>query len=139
MSVDTISDMFSSIKNAQAVFKETVDVPFSKVKFEIAKVLENEGFVQKLEKIKKKVQKGNKSPKPFLRIYLKYDNENKKGAISGVRMISKPGQRIYLSYRRLKKVKGGYGFSIISTSKGIMSDKEARKRRLGGEVICEVW
>jgi len=138
MSVDPISDMFCAIKNAQAVKKETVDIPFSKMKFEIAKILEREGFIEKVEKIKKKIQKGRKKPKPFLRIQLKYD-KNKGGAISDIKRISKPGQRIYLPYKKIKKVKGGYGIAIISTSKGIMTDKEARRKKVGGEVICEVW
>jgi small subunit ribosomal protein S8 len=136
--MDPISDMLTTIKNAQAVKKDTVDVPFSKMKFEIAKILEKEGFIEKVEKIKKKIQKGRKKPKPFLRIKLKYD-ENKVGAISDIKRISKPGQRIYLPYKKIKKVKGGYGIAIISTSKGIMSDKEARRKKVGGEVICEVW
>ena len=138
MSVDPISDMFVAIKNAQAVKKETVDIPFSKMKFEIAKILEREGFVEKVEKIRKKIQKGRKKPKPFLRIKLKYD-ENKVGAISDIKRISKPGQRIYLPYKKIKRIKGGYGIAIISTSKGIMTDKEARRQKVGGEVICEVW
>jgi small subunit ribosomal protein S8 len=136
--MDPISDMFSAIKNAQAVKKDTVDVPFSKIKFEILKILEKEKFIEKVEKIKKKIQRGKKKPKPFLRIKLKYD-ENKIGAISDIKRISKPGQRIYLPYKKIKKVKGGYGISIISTSKGIMTDKEARKQKIGGEIICEIW
>jgi small subunit ribosomal protein S8 len=135
--MDPISDMLTAIKNAQAVEKETVDVPFSKIKFEIAKILEKQGFIEKVEKKKKKIKKGRTKPKPFLEIHLKY--ENKIPAISGLKIISKPGQRIYLPYKRIKKVKGGYGIAIISTSKGLMTDKEARKQKVGGEVICEVW
>jgi small subunit ribosomal protein S8 len=138
MSLDPISDMFAAIKNAQAVKKETVNVPFSKMKFEIVKILQREGFIESFEKVKLKIQKGNKKPKPFLKIKLKYD-ERKVGAISDIKIISKPGQRIYLPYKKIKKVKGGYGIAIISTSKGIMTDKEARKQKVGGEVICEIW
>jgi small subunit ribosomal protein S8 len=135
--MDPISDMLTAIKNALAVKKETVDVPFSKIKFEIAKILEREGFIERVEKEKKKIKKGKMKPKPFLQIRLKY--ENKMPAISGLKIISKPGQRIYLPYKRIKKVKGGYGIAIVSTSKGLMTDKEARKQKVGGEVICEVW
>jgi small subunit ribosomal protein S8 len=135
--MDPISDMLTAIKNAIAVKKETVDIPFSKIKFEIAKILEKEGFIERVEKKKKKTKKGRMKPKPFLEIHLKY--EEKRGAISGIKIISKPGQRIYSPYKKIKKAKGGYGIAIISTSKGLMTDKEARKQKVGGEVICEVW
>lgn len=128
--MDSISDMLIAIKNAQAVGHQTVEVPFSNFKYEIAKILQREGFVEKIEK------KGRKT-KRFIEITLKY--ENKIPVISGLKRISKPGQRIYLPAKKIKKVKGGYGIAIISTSKGLMTDKEARKQKLGGEVICEIW
>jgi len=127
---DPISDMLTSIKNAQAVLKETVEVPFSNFKYEIAKILEKNGFIAKAEKKGKKIKK-------LIEITLKYDN--KRPAISGLKKISKPGQRIYKKAKELKPVKGGYGIAIISTSKGLMTNKEARKQKLGGEVICEMW
>ncbi len=127
---DPISDMLTSIKNAQAVLKETVEVPFSNFKYEIAKILEKNGFIAKTEKKGKKIKK-------LIEITLKYDN--KRPAISGLKKISKPGQRIYKKAKELKPVKGGYGIAIISTSKGLMTNKEARKQKLGGEVICEMW
>lgn len=136
--MDPIADMLTSIKNALAVKKEMVDIPFSKMKFEIAKILEKEGFIEKVEKKKKKIKKGKMRPKPFLEIYLKYD-ENRNPSIFGLKRVSKPGQRIYLPYKKIKKVKGGYGIAILSTSKGLMTDKEARKNKIGGEIICEVW
>lgn len=136
--MDPIADMLTSIRNAIAVKKETVLVPFSKIKFEIAKILQREGFIEKVEKIKRKIRKGKTKPKPFLQIHLKY-YEDKTPAIFGLKRVSKPGQRIYLPYKKIKKVKGGYGIAIISTSKGLMTDKEARKNKIGGEVICEVW
>ena len=128
--MDPISDMLTIIRNAQAVRKETVNVPFSNLKYEIAKVLEKEGFLKKVGKQGKKTRKK-------IEIILKYDS----GApvISGLKRISKPGQRIYKKRREIKRVKGGYGKTIISTSKGLMTDREARKQKLGGEVICEVW
>lgn len=128
--MDPISDMLTSIKNSQAVGKETVVIPFSNLKYEIAKILEREKFIEKVEK------KGRKG-KRIIEITLKYIE--KTPAISGLKRISKPGRRIYLPVKKIKKVKSGYGLAIISTSKGLMTDKEARKQKLGGEVICEVW
>jgi len=127
---DPITDFLNRIRNAQAVLKPEVFVPFSNLKYEIAKILEKKGFVEKVEK------KGRKT-KRIIEITLKY--QEKIPAISGLTRISKPGQRIYVRAKKIKKVKGGYGFSIISTPKGLMTDKEARKQKLGGEVICEVW
>ncbi len=127
---DPISNMLTSIRNAQAVLHQTVDIPFSNLKYKIAKILAKQGFIEQIEK------KGKKT-KRFIEITLKYDN--KTPVISGIKRISKPGQRIYLSAQKIKKIKGGYGMSIISTSKGLMADKEARKNKLGGEVIAEIW
>lgn len=128
--MDQISNMLTSIKNAIAVKKQTVSLPFSNLKYEIAKILEREGFIERVEK------KGKRA-KRYLEITLKYV-ENQP-AISGLKRISKPGQRIYLGWRDLKPVKSGYGIAIVSTSKGLMTNKEARKQKLGGEVICEIW
>ena len=127
---DPITDMLNRIKNAQVSKKEQVVLPFSNFKYEIAKILESEGFIGKIEK------KGRKASK-VLEITLKY--ENKIPVISGVRKISKPGQRIYSPSRDIKAVRGGYGISIISTSKGLMTGIEAKKQKLGGEVLCEIW
>ena len=128
--VDPIADMLTSIRNAQAVLKKTVKVPFSGLKFELAKVLEKNGFL-------KKVEKKGRGVKKFIEIQLKY--EDKVPAISGLKKISKPGQRIYSGAKELRSVRSGYGISVISTSKGLMTNKEARKQNLGGEVICKVW
>jgi len=138
--MDPISDMLISIKNALAVEHQTVNIPFSNLKYEIAKVLEKQGFVKKVAKIGKKTKK-------FIEITLKYlpaealakEGGDKNPAISGLKRISKPGQKIYKSFKETKPVKGGYGIAIISTSKGLMTNKEARKQKLGGEVICEIW
>ncbi len=128
--MDPIADMLTSIRNAQAVLKETVVVPYSEVKFEIAKVLKKEDFIEKIEK------KGRKTRKS-IEIKLKYDD--KKPAISSLKRISKPGQRIYTTAGKIRKVRDGYGIAIISTSKGLMTNKEARKQNLGGEIMCEIW
>jgi len=132
--------MLNRIRNAQTVFHPTVDIPFSILKYEIAKILEKEGFIEKAEK------KG-KGTKKILIISLKYQkpplesvgSEAIKPAVFGLKKISKPGQRIYARAKNIKPVRGGYGIVIISTSKGLMTDKEARKKKLGGEVLCEVW
>ncbi|MFA4998769.1 MAG: 30S ribosomal protein S8 [Candidatus Paceibacterota bacterium] len=125
-----IADMLNRIRNAQAVQKETVEVPFSNMNLEIAKILEKNDFVGKAEK------KGKKTKK-IIEIALKYDG--KSPAVSGLKVISKPGQRIYVQSKNIKIVRGGYGISIVSTSKGLMTNKEARKQKVGGELICEVW
>lgn len=130
MMTDPVTDMLNRIKNAQASQKEGVVIPFSNFKYEIAKLLENEKLVGKVEK------KGRKAKK-VIEIALKY--ENKIPAISGMRKVSRPGQRIYSPAQNIKPVKGGYGISIVSTSRGLMTGKEAKRQRLGGEILCEVW
>jgi small subunit ribosomal protein S8 len=128
--MDPIADMLTSIRNAQAVLKETVVFPYSEIKFGIAKILKKENFVEKIEK------KGRKTRKS-IEVKLKY--EDKKPAISSLKRISKPGQRIYTAAGKIRKIRDGYGISIISTSKGLMTNKEARKQNLGGEILCEIW
>ncbi|OGZ26668.1 MAG: 30S ribosomal protein S8 [Candidatus Nealsonbacteria bacterium RIFOXYB1_FULL_40_15] len=123
---DPIADMLNRIINAQAVSKESVSFPFSKIKFEMVSLLQREGFVQNVEK------KGRKE-KRIIKIDLKNN------AIAGVKRVSKPGQRIYVQSKEIKFVRGGQGLAIISTSKGLMTEKEARKNRLGGELICQIW
>ncbi len=138
--MDPVSDMLTSIRNALAVEHTTVVVPFSNFKYSIAKIFGKEGFIEKIEK------KGRRS-KRVIEITLKYlsdevlakESGGKMPAISGLKKISKPGQRIYSDWKKIKKVKGGYGTAIISTSKGLMTNKNARKNKLGGEIICEIW
>jgi len=127
---DPITDMLNQIKNAEAVGKTEVLIPHSKLKNEIANLLSKEGFVGEVKKAAKGDIKG-------LKITLKYNNEIP--AIAGFKRVSKPGQRIYQGVADIKKVHGGYGMSIISTSKGLMTNKEARYKKMGGEVICQVW
>ncbi len=141
---DPISDMLNRIRNAQAVLHQTVSIPFSKLKFEISKILEKENFIEKAEK------KGKKEKK-IIEVSLKYEQvpcgreqeteseSVKKGVISELKRISKPGQRIYSNTKGIKKIKRGYGILIISTSKGIMADKEAKRQGLGGEILFEIW
>jgi small subunit ribosomal protein S8 len=128
--MDPVANMLTQIRNAQAVGKKTVEVPYSDFTFEIASLLEKEKFLGKVEK------KGRKEKKK-IDIALKYKEEIP--VISGIRKISKSGQRIYESCKDIKKVKGGYGIAVISTSKGILTDREAKKQKVGGEIICQVW
>ena len=127
---DPITDMLNQIKNAQAVGKTEVLVPLSKIKNEIADILTKEGFIGE-------VKKATKGKIKSLKITLKYENEIP--AIAGFKRVSKPGQRIYEGFSEIRKVHGGYGMSIVSTSKGLMTNKDARYKKMGGEIICQVW
>jgi small subunit ribosomal protein S8 len=134
--MDTVANMLTTIRNAQSAAKPTVMLPYSRLKYEIAKILERKGFIAGAEKKSKKLKKTSKI-RPSIEIELKY--KNKVPAISGAKKISKPGQRIYVAASDIKKVKQGQGIGIISTSKGLMTDYEAKKQKVGGEMICEVW
>ena len=126
-----IADFLTRIRNANMVYHEKVEVPSSKVKRAIAEILKEEGFIKDYEYIEDGKQ-------GMLRIFLKY-GPNKERVISGLKRISKPGLRVYAKKDELPKVLGGLGIAIISTPKGIMTDKKARKEGLGGEVICYIW
>lgn len=128
--VDPISDMLIRIKNAQAVSHQTVNIPFSKIKFNLAKVLEKEGLIEAITTRGRKIKK-------IIEIKLKY--EEGQPVIEELKRISKPGQRIYLKKSQVKPVRQGYGLVIISTSQGLMTNKEAKKKGLGGEILCEIW
>jgi small subunit ribosomal protein S8 len=132
MSADTIADMLSTIKNAFSVRKPFVEVPYSKQKEQIAKVLEERGFISKV-----KVFSEKNSPIKGLHIDLAYTDDL--STIKDLRRVSKPGRRIYKEALDLNYVKSGHGILVVSTSRGIMSGEEARKKKLGGEVLCEVW
>ena len=129
--MDIIADMLTKIRNAQAVKKETVDIPYSKLKMEIVKILVREKFLTEAE------QKGKKNKK-IIDIILAYDDE-KNPAINHLARISKQSRRIYLPLKKIKPVRRGFGLQIISTPKGILTDKEAKKEKVGGEILCEVW
>ena len=128
---DPIADMLTRIRNASSAKHETVDVPASKMKKEIAEILLNEGYIKNYQVIDDATQ-------GVIRIALKY-GANKTKVISGIKRVSKPGLRIYASKEELPKVLRGMGIAIISTSKGIMTDKEARRQNVGGEVLAFVW
>ena len=129
---DPISDMLTRIRNAITAKHDTVDVPVSKIKLAIADILVNEGYIQKYEM----VQNGNFED---IRITLKYGADKNQKIITGLKRISKPGLRIYAGSEDLPKVLGGLGVAIISTNKGVITDKEARKLQVGGEVLAFVW
>ena len=129
---DPVTDMLNRIVNAQAVFHPTIEIPFSNFKYEIARVLEKNSFIKKVEKKGRKINK-------ILVIALKYDSESKAPAISKFKRVSKPGQRMYYSWKDIKMVKSGFGMAVVSTPKGLMNEKEARKNKVGGELLFEVW
>jgi len=130
---DPIADMLTRIRNATRVHQKTCDVPYSKFKKALANVLKQEGFILGYD-----IRVINK--RKMLRFYLKYVGEKgKESVIRGLRRESKPGRRKYLGYAEIPYVFDGLGVSILSTSKGLMTGKEARKRKLGGELICSVW
>ncbi len=128
---DPIADMLTRIRNALGASHEVVDVPVSRFKLGIAKILKAEGYIKNY----KVTAEGNLK---FIRIFLKYD-EDGSPVIEGIKRVSSAGCRVYAGKDDLPNVLGGYGISIISTSKGVMTDREARKAGLGGEVICSVW
>lgn len=128
---DPIADMLTRIRNANIVRHETVEMPASKVKKQIADILKREGFIRDAEFIEDNKQ-------GIIRIFLKY-GPNQERVITGLKRISKPGLRVYTNSTEIPRVLGGLGLAIISTSKGVMTDKEARQVKSGGEVICYVW
>ena len=130
MITDPIADMLSRIRNAQAVKKEEVLMPFSKLKFELAKILKHENYVEAVEKVEE-------AKFPQLKIVLKY--ENNKPVISSIKRVSKPGKRVYVSKNRIPSVLNNFGILIISTSSGLMTNQEARRKNVGGEILCEIW
>jgi small subunit ribosomal protein S8 len=128
---DPLADMLTRVRNAGMVKFETVDIPLSKVKVNVAKILKEEGYINDYH-----IDKSG--PQGTLRIDLKYD-QNLTRVITGLRRISKPGRRIYVNADSIPKVMSGLGIGIISTSKGVFADHQARKMRVGGEFLCEVW
>ncbi len=129
---DPIADMLTRIRNANTAKHDTVDVPASKMKIAIADILFNEGYIAKYEL----VEDGCFNT---IHITLKYGADKNEKVISGIKRISKPGLRVYANSEEMPKVLGGLGTAIISTNKGVITDKEARKLHVGGEVLCFVW
>jgi small subunit ribosomal protein S8 len=125
---DTISDMITCIRNGILIKSKTVKVLSTKTTRNLAKILEREGFIESFQ-----VSKSN------LIVYLKYAKDKKKSCITNLRRISKPGLRIYVNKKEIPKIIGGMGIIILSTSKGIMTDSEARYYKIGGELLCSIW
>ncbi len=129
---DPIADMLTRIRNANSAKHDTVEVPSSKMKLEIVEILNKEGFIKGYEVLED-------GPKKTILVTLKYGATKNDKVIAGIKRISKPGLRIYASTENLPKVLGGLGIAILSTNKGVITDKQARKEGVGGEVIAYVW
>ncbi|MBZ0158304.1 MAG: 30S ribosomal protein S8 [Alphaproteobacteria bacterium] len=131
MLTDPIADMLTRIRNAFLIKAEKVDIPASRMKVEIAKILKEEGFIKSYKIIKDKKQ-------GILRVTLKYTTDNKP-IVTGLKRISKPGRRVYAGKAEVPSVMGGVGVAIMTTSKGVLSDKACRREGVGGEVLCYIW
>jgi small subunit ribosomal protein S8 len=128
---DPIADMLTRIRNAGGARFDKVDIPASRMKISLAKILKEEGFIKNYKVIKD-------SRQGILRVYLKY-NDKQQPLIQGLRRVSKPGRRVYAGQAELPRVQGGLGVAVISTSQGVVTDRQARKLAVGGEVLCEIW
>jgi small subunit ribosomal protein S8 len=128
---DPVADFLTRVRNAIRAKQQKVDVPASKLKLEIARILKEEGYVSNFKATEENGQK-------LLRVYLKYGNGNE-AAISNINRISKPGCRVYVGRTEIPRVLGGMGINILTTPKGVMTGREARKSGVGGEILCEVW
>jgi small subunit ribosomal protein S8 len=129
---DPLADMLTRLRNANKAKQEKVDIPASNFKVQVARILKDEGYLKNYKVIKDGKQ-------GILRIYLKYEGETKKQVIGGLKIISRPGLRRYVPRSEIPLVLRGLGLSILSTSKGVLTDKEARKLNVGGELLCSIW
>ncbi len=127
---DPISDMLTRIRNATAARKNELVLPYSKFKSNLAKLLQKEGFVSGVNELTGRHK--------MLQINLKYTTDGQP-VIGGIKRVSKPGQRIYLPVDKLPRTNSGYGVTVVSTSRGLLTDRQARKERMGGEVVCQIW
>lgn len=132
MQTDPIADFLTRIRNAAAAKHQRVDVPASKLKTEIARILKEEGYISTFKTVEE-----NKTRR-MLRVFLKY-TPDRRSVITGIKRISRPGARCYLGSTEIRPVVGGLGINIMTTPKGVMSGRAARKAKLGGEILCEVW
>lgn len=129
---DPIADMLTRIRNANQRWQNFVDVPLSKLKLELARKIFQEGFVKSFKIV-------NQDGKGFIRVFLKYHNDQEDRVINDLQRVSSPGKRVYVAKDKIPLVKGGMGIAILSTSKGILTDRESRKQNLGGEILCSIW
>jgi small subunit ribosomal protein S8 len=128
---DPIADMLTRIRNANLAKQEKVDVPSSNLKLELARVLKEEGYIKNFKLLKDRKQ-------GIVRVYMKYSPEEYR-VINGLKRVSSPGNRVYVAADEIPRVMGGLGIAIISTSRGVMADRESRTKNIGGEVICYIW
>jgi small subunit ribosomal protein S8 len=134
MMTDPIADLLSRIRNASLARHDRTEVPASKLKHEVAKILKQEGFIADV----RQAEDAATAISSKLTIVLKYGRD-RTAAIDGIRRVSRPGRRVYVRHDRIPRVYSGLGISILSTSRGLMSDREARRQKVGGELLCEVW
>ena len=134
---DPISDMLTRIRNGVSAKQTRVDLPASKLKVEIAKILQDEGYIQGFRMVEQPAEK-NRQARPMIRLFLKYGPHGEK-VITGLERISRPGRRVYIGVEEVPAVLGGLGTSILTTSRGVMTGRAARKAGVGGEVLCNVW
>jgi small subunit ribosomal protein S8 len=135
---DPISDMLARIRNGVAAKHSRVDMPASRLKAEIARILQDEGYIQGYRLVEEAAEKEGRQPRQLIRVFLKYGPRGEK-VISGIERISRPGRRVYLGVDEVPTVLGGLGTSILTTSRGVMTGRAARKAGVGGEVLCNVW
>ncbi len=128
---DPIADMLTRIRNANVVYHEKVDIPASKMKVALAEILKSEGFIRDYQQVSDNKQ-------GIIRVFMKYGAERER-VITGIKRISKPGLRVYVKKTEIPRVLGGLGVAVVSTTLGLMSDKQARAAGLGGEVVCYIW
>jgi small subunit ribosomal protein S8 len=128
---DPIADLLNRIRNGQTARFDKVDIPASRMKTSIARILKEEGYIKNFKLIRDTRQ-------GILRVHLKYD-ENRQGSIAGTKRVSKPGCRVYVGHDEIPRIMNGMGVAILSTSKGLMTDRQARKEIVGGELLCSVW
>ncbi|MBI4376117.1 MAG: 30S ribosomal protein S8 [Elusimicrobia bacterium] len=130
--MDPIADLLTRIRNSNLRLKDRVDVPYSKLKLEVVRLLKEEGFIANF----KTLYSGNRHG--IIRVFLKY-SPTKESVINGIRRISKPGLRVYRSYDDIPRARSGFAVTLMSTSKGVLTDKQAKEKKVGGEVLCQVW
>ena len=135
---DPISDMLTRLRNAVSAKHARVDMPASKLKAEIARILQDEGYIQGFRIVEEPAEREGKQPRQLIRVFLKYGPRGEK-VMSGLERISRPGRRVYLGAEDVSPVLGGLGTSILTTSRGVMTGRAARKAGVGGEVLCNVW
>ena len=131
--MDPIADLLTRIRNSNMRLKDRVDVPYSKLKLEVVRLLKEEGFIANFKSL---YNQGGKSG--TIRVFLKY-SPAKEAVIRGIKRVSKPGLRVYRSYREIPRVRSGFAVTIMSTPGGVLTDKQAKEKKVGGEILCQVW